>query len=58
MERITWIIIWLIVVAILVELGEIIARLAVHTTTRSGGGGKVTTFFSVLATHAMSAFVA
>lgn len=33
MERITWIIIWLIVVACLVEMGEVIARLAVHTTT-------------------------
>ncbi|KAJ7035650.1 hypothetical protein C8F04DRAFT_1098024 [Mycena alexandri] len=32
MERITWIIIWLIVAAILVELGEIIARLIVHAT--------------------------
>ncbi|KAL0960063.1 hypothetical protein HGRIS_011711 [Hohenbuehelia grisea] len=32
MERITWIIIWLIVVAILVELGEVIARLIVHAT--------------------------
>ncbi|TFK72099.1 DUF155-domain-containing protein [Pluteus cervinus] len=30
MERITWIIIWLIVVACLVELGEVIARLVVH----------------------------
>ncbi|EGN92866.1 hypothetical protein SERLA73DRAFT_146477 [Serpula lacrymans var. lacrymans S7.3] len=32
MERITWIVIWLIVVAILVELGEVIARLIVHAT--------------------------
>ncbi|KAJ7460621.1 hypothetical protein FB451DRAFT_497071 [Mycena latifolia] len=32
MERITWIIIWLIVAAILVELGEVIARLVVHAT--------------------------
>ncbi|EJC99326.1 DUF155-domain-containing protein [Fomitiporia mediterranea MF3/22] len=32
MERITWIIIWLIVVACLVELGEVIARLIVHAT--------------------------
>ncbi|KAF9563200.1 DUF155-domain-containing protein [Agrocybe pediades] len=30
MERITWIIIWLIVVACLVELGEVIARLVFH----------------------------
>ncbi|KDQ58708.1 hypothetical protein JAAARDRAFT_176772 [Jaapia argillacea MUCL 33604] len=36
MERITWIIIWLIVVACLVELGEVIARLVVHATM----GGK------------------
>ncbi|KAF8637937.1 hypothetical protein AX17_002558 [Amanita inopinata Kibby_2008] len=35
MERITWIVIWLIVVAILVELGEIIARLLVHATMGS-----------------------
>ncbi|KAL0066912.1 Sad1-interacting factor 3 [Marasmius tenuissimus] len=34
MERITWIIIWLIVVACLVELGEVIARLVVHATTK------------------------
>ncbi|TFY63326.1 hypothetical protein EVG20_g6356 [Dentipellis fragilis] len=33
MERITWIIIWLIVVAIMVDLGEILARLIVHATT-------------------------
>ncbi|PFH49929.1 hypothetical protein AMATHDRAFT_146543 [Amanita thiersii Skay4041] len=32
MERITWIVIWLIVVAILVELGEVVARLVVHAT--------------------------
>ncbi|KAF8196733.1 hypothetical protein K438DRAFT_1825473 [Mycena galopus ATCC 62051] len=32
MDRITWIIIWLIVAAILVELGEVIARLIVHAT--------------------------
>ncbi|KAL0562725.1 Sad1-interacting factor 3, partial [Marasmius crinis-equi] len=36
MERITWIIIWLIVVACLVELGEVIARLVVHATTKTG----------------------
>ncbi|KAG2139568.1 hypothetical protein BD769DRAFT_1663449 [Suillus cothurnatus] len=32
MERITWIVIWLIVVALLVELGEVVARLVVHAT--------------------------
>ncbi|KAL5499043.1 SIF3 [Sanghuangporus vaninii] len=32
MERITWIIIWLIVVACLVEMGEVVARLIVHAT--------------------------
>ncbi|KAF5386501.1 hypothetical protein D9757_005859 [Collybiopsis confluens] len=41
MERITWIVIWLIVVAILVELGEVIARLAVHATTVGGSKGMV-----------------
>ncbi|KAH7919043.1 DUF155-domain-containing protein [Leucogyrophana mollusca] len=35
MERITWIVIWLIVAAILVELGEVIARLIVHATMGS-----------------------
>ncbi|KAJ6624942.1 hypothetical protein B0H10DRAFT_2004939 [Mycena sp. CBHHK59/15] len=38
MERITWIVIWLIVVAILVELGEVVARLIVHATM---GGDKI-----------------
>jgi len=33
MERITWIVIWLIAVAVLVELGEVIARLIVHATS-------------------------
>ncbi|KAK7463008.1 Sad1-interacting factor 3 [Stygiomarasmius scandens] len=37
MERITWIVIWLIVVAILVELGEVVARLIVHATMGSEG---------------------
>lgn len=32
MERITWIIIWLIVVACLVELGEVLARIIFHET--------------------------
>ncbi|PIL23433.1 hypothetical protein GSI_14744 [Ganoderma sinense ZZ0214-1] len=35
MDRITWIIIWLIVVACLVEVGEVIARLVVHATMGS-----------------------
>jgi len=35
MDRITWIIIWLIVIACLVELGEVIARLVVHAGTAS-----------------------
>ncbi|KAG7448726.1 DUF155-domain-containing protein [Guyanagaster necrorhizus] len=30
MERITWIVIWLIVVAIIVDLGEVVARLIFH----------------------------
>ncbi|KAI0032875.1 hypothetical protein K488DRAFT_48984 [Vararia minispora EC-137] len=33
MERITWVIIWLIVVACMVEVGEVVARLIVHATT-------------------------
>ncbi|KDR80337.1 hypothetical protein GALMADRAFT_242713 [Galerina marginata CBS 339.88] len=33
MERITWIVIWLIVVACLVELGEVVARLVFHANT-------------------------
>ncbi|OBZ67896.1 Sad1-interacting factor 3 [Grifola frondosa] len=36
MDRITWIIIWLIVAACLVEVGEVIARLVVHATMESG----------------------
>ncbi|KDQ07418.1 hypothetical protein BOTBODRAFT_38823 [Botryobasidium botryosum FD-172 SS1] len=39
MIRITWIIIWLIVVACLVELGEVLARLVVHAANK--GGAKV-----------------
>ncbi|GLB42057.1 putative DUF155-domain-containing protein [Lyophyllum shimeji] len=37
MTRITWIVIWLIVIAVVVELGEIVARLVVHATLRDGG---------------------
>ncbi|KAF8966593.1 hypothetical protein BDZ97DRAFT_1903689 [Flammula alnicola] len=33
MERITWIVIWLIVVACLVEIGEVIARLVFHAAS-------------------------
>jgi len=35
MDKITWIVIWLIVVACLVELGEVIARLIVHAASSS-----------------------
>ncbi|KIP12101.1 hypothetical protein PHLGIDRAFT_98440 [Phlebiopsis gigantea 11061_1 CR5-6] len=35
MDRITWIIIWLIVVACVVEAGEVLARLVVHATSSS-----------------------
>ncbi|KAH0581415.1 hypothetical protein H2248_012497 [Termitomyces sp. 'cryptogamus'] len=34
MNRITWVVIWLIVIAVVVELGEIIARLVAHDTLR------------------------
>ncbi|KAI0792407.1 hypothetical protein C8Q75DRAFT_752676 [Abortiporus biennis] len=36
MDRITWIIIWLIVVACLVEVGEVIARLVFHASKVEG----------------------
>ncbi|XP_006463387.1 hypothetical protein AGABI2DRAFT_179752 [Agaricus bisporus var. bisporus H97] len=42
MERITWIVIWLIVVAILVELGEVLARLVVHATIENVDGINIT----------------
>ncbi|KAI0252480.1 hypothetical protein BJV78DRAFT_1200931 [Lactifluus subvellereus] len=54
MERITWIIIGLIAVAILVELGEILARLVVHTTVR----GERKMAFSAAMSAAASVFVA
>ncbi|KAF8800559.1 DUF155-domain-containing protein [Phlegmacium glaucopus] len=38
MERITWIVIWLIVVACLVELGEVLARIIFH---EAKGAGKI-----------------
>ncbi|CAE6424480.1 unnamed protein product [Rhizoctonia solani] len=38
MMRITWIIIWLIVVACLVDLGEVLARLVVHFAQPGGKG--------------------
>lgn len=41
MTRITWIVIWLIVIAVVVELGEIVARLVVHATLRHEGGTPV-----------------
>ncbi|KAJ7257935.1 hypothetical protein B0H12DRAFT_1110686 [Mycena haematopus] len=50
MERITWIIIWLIVAAILVELGEVIARLIVHATMGGGSAEPVMSRESVLMT--------
>jgi len=56
MERITWIVIWLIVVAILVDSGEVIARLVVHATMGPEkaervvlrGGGALRTLFKVV----------
>ncbi|KAJ7918764.1 hypothetical protein B0H13DRAFT_1991612 [Mycena leptocephala] len=50
MERITWIIIWLIVAAILVELGEVIARLIVHATMAGGSAEPVLSREDVLMT--------
>ncbi|KAI6029576.1 hypothetical protein PISMIDRAFT_95782 [Pisolithus microcarpus 441] len=41
MERITWIVIWLIILVIFVEVGEVFARLVVHTPATSEGAGKV-----------------
>ncbi|KAF7294484.1 DUF155 domain-containing protein [Mycena kentingensis (nom. inval.)] len=43
MERITWIIIWLIVAACLVELGEVIARIIVHSTATEASREEVLT---------------
>ncbi|EPT00621.1 hypothetical protein FOMPIDRAFT_1023730 [Fomitopsis schrenkii] len=51
MERITWIIIWLIVVACLVEMGEVIARLVVHATMEGSESAAVST----MCTNASSA---
>jgi len=39
MIRITWIIIWLIVVACVVELGEVLARIVVESVKGTGGKG-------------------
>ncbi|KAJ7089680.1 hypothetical protein B0H15DRAFT_266547 [Mycena belliarum] len=50
MERITWIIIWLIVAAILVELGEVIARLIVHATIAGDNTGPTLSREDVLMT--------
>ncbi|KAI6148533.1 hypothetical protein BKA82DRAFT_4138473 [Pisolithus tinctorius] len=41
MERITWIVIWLIILVIFVEVGEVFARLVVHTPATSEGAGKM-----------------
>ncbi|KAG6918387.1 hypothetical protein DXG01_014788 [Tephrocybe rancida] len=35
MTRITWVVIWLIVIAVVVELGEILARLVLHDALRA-----------------------
>ncbi|KIJ15894.1 hypothetical protein PAXINDRAFT_168871 [Paxillus involutus ATCC 200175] len=37
MERITWIVIWLIIFVIFVEVGEVFARLAVHSPVAADG---------------------
>ncbi|RDB30684.1 Sporulation protein RMD8 [Hypsizygus marmoreus] len=37
MTRITWIVIWLIIIAVVVDLGEIVARLVLHETIRGPG---------------------
>lgn len=50
MTRITWIVIWLIVVAVVVELGEIIARLIVHAAMRKETLPQVTSKVGVLRT--------
>ncbi|KAI0760216.1 hypothetical protein C8Q74DRAFT_1319416 [Fomes fomentarius] len=51
MDQITWIIIWLIVVACLVEVGEVIARLVVHATM---GGGETTPLTAAQVLNSMS----
>ncbi|PCH35243.1 DUF155-domain-containing protein [Wolfiporia cocos MD-104 SS10] len=52
MERITWIIIWLIVVACVVEMGEVIARLVVHATM---GGSEINSATATMCTNAAAA---
>ncbi|KAL7421315.1 Sad1-interacting factor 3 [Cryptotrichosporon argae] len=37
MHRITWVVIWLIVVACVVEVGEVVARLVFHSISRTQG---------------------
>ncbi|KAA1472562.1 DUF155-domain-containing protein [Dentipellis sp. KUC8613] len=54
MERITWIIIWLIVVAIMVDLGEILARLIVHATTAHADSAMVPALVSPSVPAALS----
>lgn len=46
MRTVTWIVIWLIVLACCVEAGEIMARLVVHATkgTTTSGGSALMTF--------------
>jgi len=39
MERITWIVIWLIILVIFVEVGEVFARVVVHTPVLADGSG-------------------
>lgn len=41
MERITWIVIWLIILVIFVEVGEVFARLVVHSPVTSETAGRV-----------------
>ncbi|KAH9936015.1 DUF155-domain-containing protein [Amylocystis lapponica] len=49
MERITWIIIWLIVVACVVEAGEVIARLVVHATMGKSEPSSIATYANTIA---------
>ncbi|KAI0701338.1 hypothetical protein BC835DRAFT_240829 [Cytidiella melzeri] len=53
MDRITWIIIWLIVAACLVEAGEVLARLVVHATSKTMVIPDVTTVASMTGDEAL-----